>query len=103
MMNWIEGNWPDRFKCIVQHDGVFDARAMAYETEELWFDEWEHGGHPYYEAPQEFERWNPVNFVQNWKTPQLVVTSPRTTSASPTRRASPPSPRFSAATSRRGC
>ena len=75
MMNWIEGNWPDRFKCIVQHDGVFDARAMAYETEELWFDEWEHGGHAYYEAPAEFEKWNPVNYVANWKTPQLVITS----------------------------
>jgi dipeptidyl aminopeptidase/acylaminoacyl peptidase len=75
MMNWIEGNWPDRFKCVVEHDGVFDARAMAYETEELWFDEWEHGGHPYYEAPGEFEKWNPVNFVTNWKTPQLVITS----------------------------
>jgi dipeptidyl aminopeptidase/acylaminoacyl peptidase len=75
MMNWIEGNWPDRFKCIVQHDGVFDARAMAYETEELWFDEWEHGGHPYYEAPAEFEKWNPVNYVARWKTPQLVITS----------------------------
>jgi dipeptidyl aminopeptidase/acylaminoacyl peptidase len=75
MMNWIEGNWPDGFKCIIQHDGVFDARAMAYETEELWFDEWEHGGHSYYEAPQEFERWNPVNTVQNWRTPQLVITS----------------------------
>jgi dipeptidyl aminopeptidase/acylaminoacyl peptidase len=74
MMNWIEGNWPDRFKCIVQHDGVFDARAMAYETEELWFDEWEHGGHPYYEAPEEFEKWNPVNHVTAWKTPQLVIT-----------------------------
>jgi dipeptidyl aminopeptidase/acylaminoacyl peptidase len=75
MMNWIEGNWPNRFRCLVQHDGVFDARAMAYETEELWFDEWEHGGHPYYEAPAEFERWNPVNFVNNWSTPQLVITS----------------------------
>ena len=75
MMNWIEGNWPDRFRCIVQHVGVIDARAMAYETEELWFDEWEHGGHPYYEAPGEFEKWNPVNFVTNWRTPQLVITS----------------------------
>ena len=75
MMNWIEGVWPDRFKCIVQHDGVFDARAMAYETEELWFDEWEHGGKAYYEDPAAFERWNPVNTVANWKTPQLVITS----------------------------
>ena len=75
MMNWIEGAWPNRFRCVVQHDGVFDARAMAYETEELWFDEWEHGGHPYYEAPAEFEKWNPVNLVDRWSTPQLVITS----------------------------
>lgn len=74
MMNWIEGQWPDRFKCIVQHDGVFDARAMAYETEELWFDEWEHGGKTYYEDPEAFEKWNPVNHVAKWKTPQLVIT-----------------------------
>lgn len=75
MMNWIEGRWPDRFKCIVQHDGVFDARAMAYETEELWFDEWEHGGKAYFEDPAAFEKWNPVNYVSAWKTPQLVLTS----------------------------
>ena len=75
MMNWIEGQWPDRFKCIVQHDGVFDARAMAYETEELWFDEWEHGGKAYHEDPAAFEKWNPVNHVTAWKTPQLVITS----------------------------
>ena len=74
MMNWIEGRWPDRFKCIVQHDGVFDARAMAYETEELWFDEWEHGGKAYFEDPEAFEKWNPVNYVAKWKTPQLVIT-----------------------------
>lgn len=75
MMNWIAGKWPDRFKCLVQHDGVFDARAMAYETEELWFDEWEHGGKPYHEAPAEYEKWNPVNHVDKWQTPMLVITS----------------------------
>jgi dipeptidyl aminopeptidase/acylaminoacyl peptidase len=74
MMNWIAGQWPDRFKCLVQHDGVFDARAMAYETEELWFDEWEHGGKAYFEDPAAFERWNPVHHVARWKTPMLVIT-----------------------------
>jgi len=73
MMNWIEGNWPDRFKCIVMHDGVFDARGMAYETEELWFDQWEHGGKAYFEDPAAYEKWNPVNHVTAWKTPMLVI------------------------------
>lgn len=77
MMNWIAGRWPDRFKCLVQHDGVFDARAMAYETEELWFDEWEHGGKAYFEDPAAFEKWNPVNHVAAWKTPMLVITGER--------------------------
>ena len=75
MMNWIAGRWPDRFKCLVQHDGVFDARAMAYETEELWFDTWEHGGKTYFEHPAAYEKWNPVNYVDQWKTPMLVITS----------------------------
>ena len=72
MMNWIEGNWPDRFKCIVDHDGVFDQRMMGYSTEELWFSEWENGGTPY-EYPQEYEKSNPVDFVSRWKTPMLVI------------------------------
>ena len=73
MMNWIEGQWPDGFRCIVQHDGVFDLRAMAFETEELWFDEWDHGG-PWWER-KDAEQWNPVNYVDKWKTPMLVITS----------------------------
>jgi dipeptidyl aminopeptidase/acylaminoacyl peptidase len=72
MMNWIAGNWPDAFKCIVTHDGIFDNRSMAYTTEELWFDEWEHGG-TQYDKPQAYEQHNPVNFLKNWKTPMLVV------------------------------
>jgi dipeptidyl aminopeptidase/acylaminoacyl peptidase len=74
MVNWIAGNWADRFKCLVNHDGVFDARAMAYETEELWFDEWEHGG-PYFQNPEEYEKWNPVLHVTKWQSPMLVIHS----------------------------
>jgi dipeptidyl aminopeptidase/acylaminoacyl peptidase len=72
MMNWIEGNWPDRFRCMVNHDGVFDERMMYYSTEELWFVEWEHGG-PQYGKPQAYERFNPINYVSSWRTPMLVV------------------------------
>jgi dipeptidyl aminopeptidase/acylaminoacyl peptidase len=72
MINWIEGNWPDRFECLVNHDGVFDNRMMYYATEELWFPEWEHTG-PYYAATKAHEKHNPVAHVAKWKTPMLVV------------------------------
>ena len=72
MINWIAGNWPDRFKCLVNHDGIFDQRSMYYTTEELWFPEWEMGG-PYFEQAANFEEHNPVNFVDQWQTPMLVV------------------------------
>jgi dipeptidyl aminopeptidase/acylaminoacyl peptidase len=72
MMNWIEGNWPDRFRCIVSHDGVFDQRMMYYSTEELWFPEWEMGG-TYYNAPELYEKFNPADFVSKWRTPMLVI------------------------------
>lgn len=72
MMYWIAGQWPDRFKCIVSHDGVFDNRSMYYSTEELWFPEWENGG-PEYADPAGYARQNPVDFVARWRTPTLVV------------------------------
>lgn len=72
MTNWIASQWADGFKCLVTHAGVFDARAMAYETEELWFDEWEHGG-PYFDVAASYEKWNPVNYVTAWKTPMLIL------------------------------
>lgn len=72
MVNWIEGNWPDRFKCLVNHDGVFDQRMMYFATEELWFPEWEHGG-PYYANPKGYEKHNPALHIDKWQTPMLVV------------------------------
>ena len=72
MINWIAGHWPDGFRCLVNHDGTFDQRMMYYGTEELWFPEWDMGG-PYWTTPATYEQMNPVNFVDRWKTPMLVV------------------------------
>ncbi len=73
MMNWIAGQWPDRFDCLVQHDGLFDMRSFYYTTEELWFPKWDFGG-SYEEQKALYEKWNPVNYVGNWRTPMLVIT-----------------------------
>jgi dipeptidyl aminopeptidase/acylaminoacyl peptidase len=72
MVNWIAGNWPDRFRCLVNHDGLFDHRSMYYSTEELWFVEWDHGG-PYFANPAAHEKSNPANHVTAWKSPMLVI------------------------------
>jgi dipeptidyl aminopeptidase/acylaminoacyl peptidase len=72
MMNWIAGNWPQRFKCLVSHDGILDARSMYYSTEELWFEEWENGG-PEYRNPKGYAKHNPIDYVAQWKTPTLVI------------------------------
>jgi dipeptidyl aminopeptidase/acylaminoacyl peptidase len=72
MVNWIAGQWPDRFKCLVTHDGIFDNRSMYYSTEELWFPEWENGG-PEYANPAGYAKHNPVDYVSRWKTPTLVI------------------------------
>jgi dipeptidyl aminopeptidase/acylaminoacyl peptidase len=73
MINWIAGH-TDRFKALVSHDGVYDNRSMYGETEELWFDAWEFKGLPWEKEPAALrERWSPSNFVQNIKTPMLLV------------------------------
>jgi dipeptidyl aminopeptidase/acylaminoacyl peptidase len=71
MINWIAGH-TDRFRTLVCHDGNLDERMAYYDTEELWFPEWEHKGLPW-ENPASYTRQNPIEFVKNWKTPMLVI------------------------------
>ncbi|MFO0723802.1 MAG: S9 family peptidase [Myxococcota bacterium] len=71
MINWINGH-TDRFKALVAHDGNIDERMAYFDTEELWFPEWEHSGVPW-ENDAGYTKHNPVDFIKNWKTPTLVV------------------------------
>ncbi|MBL8859693.1 MAG: S9 family peptidase [Planctomycetes bacterium] len=71
MINWIAGN-TDRFKVLVNHDGNLDERMAYFDTEELWFPEWEHGGTPW-DNPAGYAKHNPIELVKNWKTPMLVI------------------------------
>ena len=71
MINWIQGN-TDRFAALVCHDGNLDEYMAYFDTEELWFPEWEHGGPPW-ANPEGYRKHSPVERVQHWKTPELVV------------------------------
>jgi dipeptidyl aminopeptidase/acylaminoacyl peptidase len=72
MINWIASQAPDRFRALVCHNGNLDERMAYFDTEELWFPEWEHGGTPW-ENPQGYNKHNPIDHVDKWKTPHLVI------------------------------
>ena len=91
MANWVEGH-TNRFKCIVSHDGMFNAESAFGTTEEDWFNIWEFKGHPwdYYgkpgvptdgsssvgcksDAENPFRKWSPSLAAKNFHTPMLVV------------------------------
>ena len=79
MANWVLGH-TNRFKCIVSHDGMFNAESAFGSTEEDWFNIWEFKGNPwdYYGKPDSenpFRKWSPSLSAKNFKTPTLVVHS----------------------------
>ena len=80
MINWINGH-TDMFKCLVNHDGAFSVISKFYGTDELWFQKAEFcptdkiGCNPFdgKEIREGYERNSPERFVQNWKTPMLII------------------------------
>jgi dipeptidyl aminopeptidase/acylaminoacyl peptidase len=71
MIDWMLGH-TNRFKCLISHDGVYDLRAEAVSTEELWFPIWEFGGMPW-DNPEVYDKWSPSHFVKEFQTPTLVI------------------------------
>ena len=77
MIDWIEGHNSDprfHYKVLVSHDGVYNLTSMTGVTEELWFTDWEFKGTPW-TNPAMYDRWSPHKFVQNFKTPILIITN----------------------------
>jgi dipeptidyl aminopeptidase/acylaminoacyl peptidase len=72
MMDWFEGH-TDRFKTLITHCGVYNFESMYATTEEIWFDEWEHGGPPWGPNHASYEKHSPHKFAKNFKTPMLII------------------------------
>ena len=70
-INWILGH-THRFKCLVSHDGMFNAESAWGTTEELWFNDWEFKGTPYDNRAM-YQKWSPHQYAKNFKTPTLVI------------------------------
>jgi len=74
MMNWFAVN-TGRFSCLITHCSVWNFESMWGTTDELWFDEFEHGGLPW-EQPQKYREFSPhvkAAGLGKFKTPMLVI------------------------------
>ncbi|HYV39310.1 MAG TPA: S9 family peptidase [Gemmataceae bacterium] len=75
MMNWFAVNTP-RFKTLITHCSVWNFDSMYATTDEIWFDEWEHGGPPWGKNRESYEKHSPHRYAGNlgkYKTPMLVI------------------------------
>src|SRR5262245_61793150 len=74
MMDWFAVN-TGRFKTLISHCSVWNFESMWGTTDELWFDEYEHGGLPW-EKPGSYAEFSPHKKAANlgkFKTPMLVI------------------------------
>jgi len=70
----LAGIHENRFKALISHCGLFDMKSWYLTTEEMFFANKDVGG-PYWtaEVPKAYTDYNPMNFVQNWTAPLLVI------------------------------
>lgn len=74
----LEALGNDRFKSMIAHCGLFDLTSWYASTEELWFANFDVGG-PFWEQPQpkSYQESNPINFIDKWKTPIMIIEGER--------------------------
>lgn len=70
MMNWFQAKGVNKFKTTVTHCGVFNFYSMYGTTEEVWFDEWDHGIP--WETP-DLDKQSPHKYAANFSIPTLII------------------------------
>jgi dipeptidyl aminopeptidase/acylaminoacyl peptidase len=74
-MMWLEGH-NTRFKVLASMMGIYNLPSMYAATEELWFVHWDNKGAPW-ERRDYYNTASPSSYVENFKTPCLVITGER--------------------------
>jgi dipeptidyl aminopeptidase/acylaminoacyl peptidase len=70
LVSWIAGH-TDRFRCLVNHAGVFDILAQ-YASDVTQGRDKSYGGEPW-AGLENIDRWNPARFAAGFVTPMLVI------------------------------
>ena len=72
---WLAGNHEKRFKAFISHAGMFNIEAFYYETEEMWFANWDNEGAPWLNKENKFGNFlhSPHLYVDKWDTPILCI------------------------------
>jgi dipeptidyl aminopeptidase/acylaminoacyl peptidase len=70
MVSWIAGH-TDRFKCLVNHAGVYDILAQ-YASDVTQGRHRSYGGEPW-EGLEQIDQWNPARFADGMVSPMLVI------------------------------
>lgn len=74
---YLAGIHNNRFKTFISHCGVFNLESMYGTTEEVFFNNFDHGG-AYWEkdnaiAQKTYNEFNPIKMVEKWNTPILII------------------------------
>ena len=72
MVNWFQAQIPQRFRALITHCGVYNFVSMYGTTDEVWFDEWDHGGTPW-EVPERYAKHSPHTYAGAFAAPHLVI------------------------------
>ncbi|MEI6525071.1 MAG: S9 family peptidase, partial [Planctomycetota bacterium] len=76
MQDWFAVNEIAKdLRCLISHCSVYNFESMWGTTDELWFDEFEHGGLPW-EIPGKYREFSPhtlAGSLGKYKTPMLVI------------------------------